>query len=85
MTTLSIEKLQALAGQTSVASVSDVIKPKAHQVIIPDLISVRPEKKLFGQAATVRSLPAREDCIADTQKAFAERIKVPKVDPMMLP
>ena len=81
MTTLSFEKLRALAEQTSVASVSDVIKPKAHQVIIPGLIAVRPEKKLFGQAITVRSLLAREDCIADTQKAFSD--EVPSGDPMM--
>ncbi|MDJ0956868.1 MAG: RraA family protein [Arenicellales bacterium] len=81
MTTLTIEELKGLAEQTSIASVSDVMKPKAYQVIIPGLIAVRPEKKLFGQAVTVRSLPAREDCIAHTQKTFAN--KVPNGDPMM--
>lgn len=81
MITLQFEKLRALARQTSVASVSDVMGPKAHQAIIPDLIAVRPEKTLFGQAVTVRSLPAREDCIADTREAFADQ--VPSGDPMM--
>ncbi len=82
MNSLGFEKLRALAEQTSVATVSDVMEPKAHQVIIPGLIAVRPEKKLFGQAITVRSLPAREDCITHTQKAFADQ--VPSGDPLSL-
>jgi len=81
MPTLSFENLKALAEKTSVASVSDAMEPKAHQVIIPGLIAVRQDKRLFGQAVTVRSLPARKDCIAHTQKAFAD--KVPSGDPMM--
>ncbi|MFQ6006100.1 MAG: RraA family protein [Woeseia sp.] len=79
--TLSFENLRTLTEQTSVASVSDVMSPKAHRVVIPGLIAVRPDKKLFGQAVTVRSLPAREDCVTDTQEAFAE--KVASGDPMM--
>ncbi len=81
MSAPSFEELKALAEQTSVASVSDVMEPKAYQVTIPGLIAVRPEKRLFGQAVTVRSLPARDDCIADTRKAYAD--KVPSGDPMM--
>jgi len=44
------EALKLLAEQTSVAPVSDVMDPRAHRITIRDLIAVRPEKRLFGQA-----------------------------------
>ena len=81
MSNLSFAELKALAAQTSVATVSDVMAPQAYRVIIPGLIPTKPNQQMFGQAVTVRSLPAREDCMADTQKAFAD--KVPSGDPMM--
>jgi regulator of RNase E activity RraA len=78
---IDFDRLKELSNQTSVATVSDVMSPSSNQPIITGIISVTPNRRLFGQAITVRSLPAREDCIQDTQAAFQG--KVESGDPIM--
>lgn len=77
----TFEQLKALSEQTSVATVSDVMDPMPYQPIIQGVISATPERRMFGQAVTVRSLPARADCIADTKAKYAD--KVASGDPIM--
>lgn len=74
-------ELKELSAQTSVATVCDVMPAGAYQPIILGLQSVTPDRRLFGQAVTVRSLPARPDCIEHTKKEYAD--KTPGGDPMM--
>lgn len=78
---LNFDELKKLSEQTSVATVSDVMSPKANQPIIGGISAVTPSKRLFGQAITVRSLPAREDCIAHTVEDY--KGKVASGDPLM--
>lgn len=78
---LNFEGLKKLSEQTSVASVSDVMSPKPNQPVIGGVNAVNPNKRLFGQAITVRSLPAREDCIAHTVEDYKN--KVANGDPLM--
>lgn len=78
---LNFDGLKELSNQTSVATVSDVMSPKANQFIIGGINAVTPNKRLFGQAITVRSLPAREDCMQDTQLEY--KSKVASGDPLM--
>lgn len=78
---IDFNTLKELSNQTSVATVSDIISPKANQPIIAGMTSVTPHKRLFGQAITVRSLPARADCIKDTQEKFKN--KIANGDPLM--
>jgi len=75
------KELKALSDQTSVATVSDVLASGAHQPIVLGTQSVTPDRRLFGQAVTVRSLPARPDCIEYTKKEYAD--KTPGGDPLM--
>lgn len=79
MTTFN--ELKKLADQTSVATISDVMQAGAYQSIILGVQSVTPTKRLFGQAITVRSLPAREDCIAQVNAEHKD--KVANGDPLM--
>jgi regulator of RNase E activity RraA len=78
---INFNELKKLSNQTSVATVSDVMSPKANQILIEGITSATPNKRLFGQAITVRSLPARPDCISDTQQKFTD--KVASGDPLM--
>ncbi len=77
----TFEELKALSNQTSVATISDVMQSISFQSTIKGIQSVTPNKRLFGQAVTVRSLPAREDCIADIN--FEYKDKIASGDPMM--
>jgi 5-oxopent-3-ene-1,2,5-tricarboxylate decarboxylase/2-hydroxyhepta-2,4-diene-1,7-dioate isomerase len=77
----TFEELKALSSQTSVATISDVMQSISFQSIVKGIQPITPNKRLFGQAVTVRSLPAREDCIADIN--FEYKDKVASGDPLM--
>lgn len=79
---MTFEILKELAAQTSVATVTDVLDPKPNQFTILGLTPTQRDKQMFGQAVTLRSLPARPDAIADVQKRHSD--KVASGDPMMV-
>jgi len=73
------DELKKLADNTSTASVSDILAKLGHtyQHDMHGVTLQTPQKKLFGQAVTLRSLPTRPDLIADLQKNAEDRIHMP--------
>ena len=77
---MSTEELIALAAQTSPASVSDVMAKLGHhhQHEIAGVTAQTPERKLFAEAVTLRSLPMRGDLAEDVVEATGgDRLKQP--------
>ena len=74
------EDLSALASQTSPASVSDVMARMGHhhQHQIEGVTAQTPERRLFAEAITLRSLPMRSDLAEDVVAASGgDRLKQP--------
>jgi len=74
------EELIELASQTSPASVSDVMSKMGHhhQHEMVGVTAQTPDRKLFAEAVTMRSLPMRADLAEDVVEASGgDRLKQP--------
>ncbi len=61
----AFEDLKELALRTSSASISDAMGKDRHAHYMTDVLCQTPDKLMWGEAVTLRSLPARPDLVAD--------------------
>jgi len=76
----NFEELKELADQTSPASVSDVMGRLGHhhQHELVGMTAQTPDRGLFAEAVTLRSLPMRADLAEDVvQASGGDRLKQP--------